>query len=107
MRSLLHHLGLLALLSSAGFSAGCTDAPSKKECQQLHDHVIELVMKEQGADRSSPEQNKKLDEQKATVREQTSKTMMDECLKNLPGKQVRCALKAGTMEEVAKREAGS
>jgi hypothetical protein len=90
-----------ALLALAPLLAGCGDAPSKKECEQLLDHVVELELEEAGTDGMSAEAKTDLEKQKQKLRDYVGKEFIDRCVKDLPKKHVSCGLKAANKEALA------
>ena len=77
-------------------TSSCANAPEEGECEKLLAHLIEL---ENGASKAS--------ESAAAEREQRvvasiGDNFIARCNRDLPGEQVRCALKAESKEAVAK-----
>jgi hypothetical protein len=95
-----------ALLIALALTAACSDKPSDAECEKLTNHLINLAVKAGGADKATTEMKADHEKQKAGLKKQTEEYALKECKENLPASQVRCALKAQTMEAVAACEEG-
>ena len=94
---------VLVLLFVAG---GCGDKPSKGDCDQLLDHLIEIEVSAAGTDELTPEMQADLDKQKVGIRDHIKKQFMSQCMDKTPGGYVRCGLKARNLEELAECDQG-
>jgi hypothetical protein len=83
----------LALATVTFGGAACGSTPSKTDCEKLRDHLIDLEAAASGA------------EQKADSAAQKKKVSdalkLDFCLEDLSVEQVKCGLKARSLDELA------
>lgn len=98
----------LAAFFLASALAGCSDAPSKSDCEKLLEHLIEIEIKAGGGDGElSAEMKDDLEKQKKQVVEfATGQKFIETCTEKTPKKVVQCALAAPTPAEVAKCDDG-
>jgi hypothetical protein len=85
-------------------AAGCSDAPSKDQCEKLLDHLIELEMKAGGTDAElTPEMKDDLAKQKTQVVDfAVGQKFIETCTDKTPKKVVECGLAAKSAEDLAK-----
>ncbi len=76
----------MTLLFLAAFAAGCSNAPSRADCETLLEKTIELEAAEAGApfDMTAKDREK----------------FINECVDDLPRNRVACALKATSKQEM-------
>ncbi len=77
---------------------GCPNAPSKTQCEQLLNNVIDIQIKAAGA--NTPETKADLDKQKKKLKDAMQKEFMKDCLENLPKDQVECGIKVKSMDDL-------
>jgi len=87
---------LLAALALGG--AGCGNSPSKSDCEKLRAHLVDLEAAASGADTASAGSRSEFEAQKKKV---TEAIKLDYCLEDLSVSQVKCGLKARSLEELA------
>jgi hypothetical protein len=75
---------------------GCSDAPSKADCEKLLDHLIEVEIKQGGGDAEmSADMKDDLDKQKKAVVEYASgQKFIETCTQKTPKSVVECGLAA-------------
>jgi len=81
-------------------AVGCKDAPSEDQCKQLLDHLVELEFKKAGT-AVSDASKADLAKQKADVAK-AKPEFISMCVDKTAKGRVECALKASTLEAVAK-----
>jgi hypothetical protein len=89
----------VAITMASFLVVGCGDKPTDAECEDYLSHMIDLEVTAK-----NPEMKADHPKQKASVRKSIGAVVMKECQKTLPGEQVRCAIKASSMADVAKCE---
>ena len=89
------------ILVAALAAAGCGKGPSKDQCKQLLDHLVDLELKKAGATQTETVKAD-LAKQKAAVTEAKSAEFMTECLDKTAKERVECALAATDVEAVGK-----
>ena len=96
---------LTSLLLGAGILVGaCSDAPSKKECEKLLDHVIDIYTPARPGEQLTPQVKKDLEEQQKAVAKVVGKDFVSKCTDTLPKAHVECALKARSEADLGKCE---
>ena len=88
---------IIFVLSAFG---ACSNAPSKKQCEQLFENVINLQIQSAGA--NTPEMKAELEKQKKQLDEKMRDEFMKDCLDQLPKAQVECGIQVKSMSELAK-----
>ncbi len=82
---------VIAALAACGGEEAATTA-SRRSCEQLRDHSVELRLQSVTADR---------DQHKAALTERLAASFVDECLATASPAGVRCRLAAGTTDALA------
>lgn len=91
------------LVVAALVAGACSKGPSKDQCQQLLEHLVELEFKEGGAATAANEGMKAdLAKQKAAVKEKVSAEFMAACEDKTHRDRVECVLAAGDLAAVQK-----
>jgi len=94
---------VLALgLGGLGAAGGCSNAPSEQQCQQLLEHLIDLEIAASGGKNVTEEMKADLAKQKKQIADYAATKYTESCVKRTPTSVVECALKARTLDEVAK-----
>jgi hypothetical protein len=95
-------LAILLLGCVLAGGPGCSDAPSKADCEKLLDHLIELQAKAGGSGELTAEAKDSLEKQKKQVVEfATGQKFIETCTEKTPKKVVECGLAAKDLEAVA------
>ncbi len=94
----------LALIGVGG--AGCGNEPSRDQCTQLFDHLIDLEIKAGGATSGAltPEMKEDLEAQRKQVTEATRDKFVSTCTSSTPKRVVVCQIDARDIPEVQKCE---
>ncbi len=100
-------LAVAALFAAASLAAtACADAPSKEQCTQLLDHLIDLEVKAGGSDGTLTDEMKAdLAKQKQAIADFAQgegKNFMHTCTTKTPKSVVECGLTAKSKEDVAR-----
>ncbi len=90
------------LIAVLGAVMGCGNGPSKDQCTQLLDHLVDLEFKKAGATANAESQKADLATQKKNVIESKSAEFMTACTDKTAQDRVECALAATDLEAVAK-----
>lgn len=80
----------------------CSKGPSKGQCKQLLEHLVDLEFKKAGAAGGTDAVKADLAKQKAAVLEAKSAEFIGTCTEKTPKDRVECALKATDLDGVAK-----
>jgi hypothetical protein len=80
----------------------CGKGPSKDQCKQLLEHIVDLEFKKAGATATTDQMKTDLGKQKTTVIEGKQAEFMSVCLEKTAKARVECALAATDLEAVAK-----
>lgn len=93
------HIAIQALCSLAlafTIGAGCSNAPTKAQCQELFNHVVELeIAHAQIPAAERPEKEKAL-------RAEMETPFLKRCNTELPKDQAACGLRAKTLDDMRK-----
>ena len=94
----------VALVSVVG--AGCGNKPSKDQCSQLFEHLIDLEIKAGGGGSSAmtPEMKESLETQRKAVIDTNGEKYISTCTSKTPKRVVECQIAAPNLDEVAKCE---
>jgi len=86
--------------------AGCGNKPSKDQCAQLLEHVIDLEIKAGGASGAAltPEMKEDLETKRKQVIEANSEKYISTCTSKTPKRVVECQIGAPNLDELAKCE---
>src|SRR5262245_32456834 len=79
-------------------AAGCKSGPSKDDCKQLLDHLVDLEFKKAGAAASSDAMKAEIAKAKGQVSAQVSDSFMKTCTDKMTKARVKCALAAADLE---------
>ncbi len=88
----------LAALLSLG--VGCSNAPSKSDCEKLRDKLIDLEFAAMGAKAQTSEAREALAKQKQATSEGVTDRFAEACTKKTSKALIDCALSATTLEQV-------
>lgn len=77
--------------------AACGSGPSKGDCEKLRDHLIDLEAAAAGGGAVEADQRAELEDQKKAIRKVVG---LDYCLEDMTADQVKCGLKARSLEEL-------
>jgi hypothetical protein len=83
-------------------AAGCKSGPSKDDCKQLLDHLVDLEFKKAGAAASSDAMKGAIEKSKTQVSAAVNDTFMKTCTDKMTSARVSCALAAADLDGVAK-----
>jgi hypothetical protein len=89
---------VLAVSLAAG---GCSDKPTKQDCETLLDQVVELEIGAAGTGKLSAEMKADLDKQRKQIEEYLGGRFVERCLNDTPVAVVKCGLKARTKADYA------
>ncbi|MEO6774636.1 MAG: hypothetical protein ABI467_16770 [Kofleriaceae bacterium] len=78
--------------------AGCKNGPSKDQCKQLLDHLVDLEFKAGGAGATTEAMKQQLAKSKAAVSDATSSAFLETCTKKMTRSRVECALAANELD---------
>lgn len=78
--------------------AGCKSGPSKDDCKQLLDHLVDLEFKKAGAAASSDAMKAEIAKAKGQVSTQVADSFMKTCTEKMTKARVTCALAASDLE---------
>jgi hypothetical protein len=92
---------VLLLLAVSLAAGGCSDKPTKQDCEALLDRVIELEIGAAGTEKLSAEMKGDLDKQRKQLEQYLGTRFMDRCLQDTPVAVVKCGLNAKTQEDYA------
>ena len=77
---------------------GCRKGPSKDQCKQLLDHLVDLEFKKAGAQASSDALKAEIAKQKTAVTDKVSGEFLDTCMKKEARSRVECGLAANDLD---------
>jgi hypothetical protein len=78
--------------------AACNSGPSKDQCKQLLDHLVDLEFKKAGTAETSDSMKAELAKQKAAATEAKAEEFIDSCTKKTSKARVECALGASNLD---------
>lgn len=78
--------------------AGCKSGPSKDQCKQLLDHLVDLEFKKSGAAATTDQAKQDIAKAKAAVIDARSNDFMDTCQNKMTKSRVDCALGATELD---------
>lgn len=90
-------LSLAAVLALGG---ACSNAPSKGDCEQLRDKLIDLEFTAMGAKAQDSKGREALAKQKQETSEGVAERFAEACIKKTPKALIDCALNATTLAAV-------
>jgi hypothetical protein len=93
-------LAIAVALGSGGSGAGCTDAPTEAQCNDLLAHLIDLEFKNAGATDTSETLKAEIAKQKQQVATVKAAAFRDVCLNKTAKSRVECALAAKNLDAV-------
>ena len=101
----LRALPICAVLALASV-AGCGNKPSKDQCSQLLEHVLDLEIKAGGASGGAltPEMKEDLENQRKAVLEANRDKYVSTCTSKTPKRVVECQIGAKDLDALAKCE---
>jgi hypothetical protein len=79
-------------------AAGCKSGPSKDDCKQLLDHLVDLEFKKAGAAASSDAMKSEIAKAKGSVTASVNDSFMKTCTDKMTKARVTCALAASDLE---------
>ncbi len=79
-------------------AAGCKSGPSKDDCKQLLDHLVDLEFKKAGAAASSDAMKAEIVKAKGQVTSNVADTFMKTCTDKMTKSRVTCALAASDLD---------
>jgi hypothetical protein len=77
---------------------GCKSGPSKDQCKQLLDHLVDLEFKRAGATASNDAMKQEIAKSKVAVTEAKTVEFMDICQNKTTASRVDCALAASDID---------
>lgn len=80
----------IVAIAVAWLGFGCSNAPSKSDCEKLLDKTVTLELTAAGASTEDPA----FAQQKAKLIETAGEEFVEQCVDDLPRSRVACALKA-------------
>jgi hypothetical protein len=89
-----------ALLAGLSLTVGCGNKPSEEDCDKLVRHIIDLEAAEAGGGALPADQRGELEQRKKTVLKSVGTKY---CRDDMPMEQVRCALEAKNLAELASK----
>jgi hypothetical protein len=95
-----HRVASAALVALLSLGVGCSNAPSKSDCEKLRDKLIDLEFAAMGAKAQTSEAREALAKQKAATSEGVAERFGIACTKKTPKALIDCALAATTFEQV-------
>ncbi|MFT3695435.1 MAG: hypothetical protein QM831_20035 [Kofleriaceae bacterium] len=78
--------------------AGCKSGPSKDQCKQLLDHLVDLEFKKSGAAATTDQAKQDIAKAKAAVIDARTNDFMDTCQNKMTKARVDCALAASDLD---------
>jgi hypothetical protein len=88
---------ILASLAAAALASGCKNAPSKDQCKDLLDHLVDLEFKKAGAT-ANEAMKAELAKAKAAVSEAKGDEFIAQCTAKHSKARVECALAAQDLD---------
>lgn len=87
-------------------NAGCGNKPSKEQCSQLFEHLLDLEIKAGGGGSSAmtDEMKESLATQRKAVVDASGEKYISTCTSKTPKRVVECQIAAPNLDEVAKCE---
>jgi hypothetical protein len=79
-------------------AAGCKSGPSKDDCKQLLDHLVDLEFKKAGAAASSDAMKAEISKAKGQVTTNVADEFMKTCTEKMTKARVTCALNASELD---------
>jgi hypothetical protein len=79
-------------------AAGCNKGPSKDQCTQLLDHLVDLEFKKAGAAEASDAMKSEIAKQKKAASEAKAEEFLDSCTNKTSRARVECALSATNLD---------
>ena len=77
---------------------GCKNGPSRDQCKQLLDHLVDLEFKKAGAGASNDAMKQEIAKSKVAVTEAKTTEFMDICQNKTTKSRVSCALAASDID---------
>lgn len=87
-----------AALFALALAAGCKGGPSKDDCKQLLDHLVDLEFKKAGAAASSDQMKQEIAKAKGQVTSNVTENFIKTCTDKMSKARVQCALAAGELD---------
>jgi hypothetical protein len=78
--------------------AGCKSGPSKDQCKQLLDHLVDLEFKKAGAAATSDAMKQEILKNKTSVTDSKSGEFIDTCTNKMTKSRVECAIAANELD---------
>ena len=79
-------------------AAGCKSGPSKDQCKQLLDHLVDLEFKKAGAAASSDAMKNEIAKAKGQVTANVAENFLKTCTDKMTKSRVTCALAASDLD---------
>lgn len=95
-----HRIATAALAALLSLGVGCSNAPSKGDCEKLRDKLIDLEFAAMGAKAQTSEAREALAKQKQATSDGVTERFGIGCTKKTPKELIDCALNATTLEQV-------